>query len=135
MFHVLPFRPFCLPSCGQLNDEHEVIGLDLGLVGGTATADLTAFFAFGDDDIPLLGIRLGGYGLQVAATGVGAVAGIDVHVPRPQAKGAMVAGGVAQGLDLAAAMDAGKTVVQLGKAFLFHSGFFPSMIRIFVKPI
>ena len=81
MIHVLPFRPLRLPSCGQLNDKHEVIGLDFGLVGGTATADLTAFFAFGDDDIPLLGIGLGGYGLQVAATGVGAVAGIDVHVP------------------------------------------------------
>ena len=104
----------------QLDDEHQVVGLHLGLVGGAATADLSAFGAFGDDDVPLLGIGLGGDGLQIPSAGVGAVAGVDVHVPRPEAEGTVVAGGVAQRLDLTAAVDANKTVVQLGKALLFH---------------
>ena len=89
-------------------------------MGGAATADLPAFGAFRDDDIAFLGIGLGGDGLQIPPAGVGAVAGIDIHVPRPEAEGTVVAGGVAQGLDLFAAMDADKAVVQLGKAFLFH---------------
>ena len=104
----------------QPNDQHQIVGLYLGLVGGAATADLPAFDAFGDDDIPLLGIGLGRNGLQISPAGVGAVAGIDIHVPRPEAEGTVVAGGVAQRLDLFAAMDADKAVVQLGKAFLFH---------------
>ena len=115
-----PFRSLRLPPRRQPNDEHQVVGLHLGLVGGTATADLSAFGAFGDDDIALLGIGLCGDGLQIPSAGIGAVAGVDVHVPRPEAEGTVVAGGVAQGLDLFAAMDADKAVVQLGKAFLFH---------------
>ena len=104
----------------QPNEQHQIVGLYLGLVGGAATADLAAFLALGDDDIALLGIGLGGDGLQIATARIGAVTGIDVHVPRPEAEGTVVAGGVAQGLDLFAAMDADKAVVQLGKAFLFH---------------
>ena len=110
----------CFSSCCELDDQHQVVGLHLGLVGGAASTDLPALLAFGDDDIALLGIGLGRDGLQVTATGIGTVTGIDVHVPRPKAEGTMIAGGVAQGLYLPSAMDAGKTVVQLGKTFLFH---------------
>ena len=116
----LPFRPLRLPPRRQPNDEHQVVGLHLGLVGGAATADLAAFLALGDDDIALLGIGLSGDGLQIATARIGAVTGVDVHVPRPEAEGTVVAGGVAQGLDLLPTMDADKAVVQLGKAFLFH---------------
>ena len=93
-------------------------------MGGAATADLAAFGAFRDDDVPFFGIGLGGDGLQIPSTGVGSVTRIDVYVPRPKTEGAMVAGGVAQGLDLASAMDADKAVVQLGKTFLFHGNSF-----------
>ena len=107
----LTLRSLRLPPRRQLDDEHEVVGLHLGLVGGAATADLPALGAFGDDDVALLGIGLGGDGLQIPSAGVGSVTGIDVHVPRPKAEGTMIAGGVAQGLDLTAAMDADETVV------------------------
>ena len=120
----LSLRSVGLASCGELDDEHEVVGLNLSLVGGATAADLSALGTLGDDDIALFGIRLGGDGLQISSAGVGSVTGIDVHVSRPEAEGAMVAGGVAQGLDLATAMDADKTVVQFGKAFLFHGNSF-----------
>ena len=118
--YELSLGSVCLSPRRQPNDQHQVVGLHLGLMGGAATADLPAFGAFGDDDIALLGIGLGGDGLQIPSAGIGAVAGVDVHVPRPEAEGTVVAGGVAQGLDLTAAMDADKAIVQLGKAFLFH---------------
>jgi hypothetical protein len=116
----LPLGAVGLASGGESDDEHEVVGLNLGLVGGAATADLSALAALGYDDEALFGVGLGGYGLQVAAAGVGAVTGVDVHVAGPQAEGAVISGGVAQGLDLTAAVDAGKSVVQLGKSLLFQ---------------
>ena len=120
----LSLRSVSLSSCRQLDDEHQIVGLYLGLVGGTATADLSALGALGNDNVALLGIGLGRDGLQVASAGVGSVTGIDVYVPRPEAEGTMITGGVAEGLYLASAMDADKPVVQLGKSFLFHGSSF-----------
>ena len=89
-------------------------------MGGAATADLPAFGAFGDDDVPLLGVGLGGDGLQIPSAGVGAVAGVDVHVPRPEAEGTVVARGVAEWQYLLAAILTYEAVVVLSESFVFH---------------
>ena len=86
-------------------------------MGGAATADLAAFGTAVDYNVTLFGVGLGAYGLQQATAFIGAVAGVDVHVYGPQAKGAMVAGGIAQGLYLSAAMGADKSAVVFCKAF------------------
>ena len=86
-------------------------------MGGAATADLAAFGTAMDYNVSFAGVGLGADGLQQAAAFIGAVAGVDVHVDRPQAEGAMVTGGIAQGLDLSAAMGADKSAVVFCKAF------------------
>ena len=83
-------------------------------------AQLAAFLATVDDDIPPLGIRHGAHRLQRPTAGVGAISGVDVHVQAPKAKGAMVARGIAEGLHLPAAMRADKSIVVFGKSFIFH---------------
>ena len=107
----LALRPFGFSSGGQLNDEHEIIGLNLGFMSGAATADLAAFSAFGYDDITLFRVWFGRDRLQITAAGISAVTRVDINVARPQAEWTMVAGGIAQGLDLAAAVDTGKSIV------------------------
>ena len=82
--------------------------------------DLAAFGATVDDDVSLFGVWLDANGLHSAAAGVGAVAGIDVHVKRPEAERAVVARGVAEGLYLKSAVGADKAVIVFCKKLLFH---------------
>ena len=106
-------------------------------MGGAATADLPAFGTLGDDDIPLLGIGLGGDGLQIPPAGVGAVAGVDVHVEGPEAEGTVIAGGVAQRFYFLSAMGADESAVVLFEAFFFHfyekNPFFLLLIHTYLK--
>ena len=95
--------------------------LAAGVIGGAAAGNGAADGAAVDDDEPPAGVRLGADRLHQPAAGVGAVAGVDVHVERPEAERAMVARGVAERGDLAAAMRADETAVVFGKPFLFHA--------------
>ena len=70
-----------------------------------------AFCAAMQDHKALAGIGLHADGLHLPAALVGAVAGIDIHVQTPQAEGAMVAGAVAKGLDLLAAVRANEPII------------------------
>ena len=97
---------------GQRNDQTDIIGLYFRLMGGLTAAKLSASFAFGDDDISLLGIGLGRYGLQLASARIGTIPRIDIHMERPQAEGAMISGGIPQGKHLPAAMRTGEAVVK-----------------------
>ena len=59
-------------------------------------------------------------GLKLSAAGIRPVAGVDVHVQRPQAKRTMIAGGIAQGLYFLSAIGADESAVVLRKSFRFH---------------
>ena len=109
----------------QTDKKVAVVGLDFRVEGGAVAADLAALGASMDNDETATGIGLGADRFHRAAAGIGTVAGVDVHVERPKAKRAMVAGGVAQRQDFAPAMRADKTVVVLGKALLLHGVSFP----------
>ena len=93
--------------------------VDIVIGGRAATVDLTALFTAVGDDKALLGIGLALYGLEPTLTLAGTVAGVYIEVERPKAKGAMIARGVAEGLDLPTAMGADKAVVIFFEAF-FH---------------
>ena len=82
--------------------------------------DLSATRALVQDHVALFGIGLHANGLHRSLAGVGAVAGVDVDVKRPEAERAMVSGGVAQRQDLTSAMRANKAVIVFRKPFLFH---------------
>ena len=67
---------FCLQgvfACGETDDQIQVVGLNLGLVGGAAAGELTALFASMDDHVAFFGVRLGTYGAKRAAAVIGAV--------------------------------------------------------------
>ena len=124
---------FCIPPSvhrGKFYNKIKIVGLHLCLVRCLVAYGLAATLTAVQDDISALGIRHGGHGLQGAAARVGAISGIDIHVQAPQAKWAMVARGVAKGLDLLAAMRANKAVVVFGKSFYFHN---PSKNKIKLK--
>ena len=72
------------------------------------------------NDVTLLCIGFYANGLHLSATGIGSVSRIDIHVQGPKAEGAVVAGGVTQGLDLLAAMLTGKAVIIFCESFLLH---------------
>ena len=97
---------------GQVDDEANIVRLNISLVSSFTTAKLAAFFASGNDDIPLLGIGLGRNRLQLSSAGVGTVARVDVHVKRPQTEGTMIPRGIAQGKHFPAAMGTGEAVVK-----------------------
>ena len=107
-------------SCRELDEQIDVIGLDLGFVCRAIASDLTAFVAFVDDDISFFRVRFHADGAEDTAAGVGAVAGIDVHVQGTEAFGAMIAGAVTKGFYFKAAVFADERIVVFGKAFLFH---------------
>ena len=107
-------------SRGQANEERFIVGLDLGLVGGAVAVDLAAARALVNDDKALFGIGLGANGLHLSAAFAGTVAGVDVHVERPEAEGTVVARGVAKGLYGLSAVLANKSVIVFGESFLFH---------------
>ena len=74
----------------ELDDELDVVGLNLCLVGGAVAVKLAAFCAFVDDDIALFGVGLGGDGLHKTAALACTVAGVYIEMLRPQTKGAVV---------------------------------------------
>lgn len=83
-------------SRGERDDQIEIVGLYLCLVRGAATRGAAAFFTAMQDDVTTLGIGLGTDGAQGTAAFVGSVSRVDIHVERIEAKGAMVARGVAE---------------------------------------
>ena len=109
-------------ACGEANEEGPVVGLRFSVIGGAITADLAAFGAAMDDDVAVavFGIGLGADGLHLTAAGIGAIAGVDVDVEGPEAEGAMIARGEAEGCDLFLAMRADESAIVFGKPFLFH---------------
>ena len=109
--------------CRQTNEEGAVVGLNFGVVSGAVTAYFTALGATVDDDIAVavLDIRLGADGLELAAAGIGAITGVDIDVKRPQAKGTVITGGIAERQDLFSAMRTNKAVVVFCKPFLVHA--------------
>lgn len=107
-------------TCCELDKQIDVIGLNLGFVCRAIASNLTAFVAFVDDDISFFGVRFHADGAENTAAGVGAVAGIDIHVQGTEALGAMIAGAVTEGLYLEATVFADERIVVFGKAFLFH---------------
>ena len=97
--------------------------MDLGVVSGAVTAELTAFGTTVDDDIAVavFDVGLGADRLQFTAAGVGAISRVDVHVERPETKRAMVARGIAEREHLFFAMCANKAAIVFGESFLFHA--------------
>ena len=73
-----------------------------------------------ENDVALLGVGDNLYGVHDASAFAGSVAGVDVNVQGAKAFGAMVAGGVSEGLYLESAVGAYEAVVVFGKKFLFH---------------
>ena len=69
---------------GQRNDQTQIIGLHLRIVCGTVAANLPAFIAFLQDDIPFFRVGLCRNRTQNAAAGIGTVTGIDIHMERAQ---------------------------------------------------
>ena len=80
----------------------------------------TASVAFVYDDIPLLRVRLCLDRTENTAAVVGSVTGVDIHVQRAEAEGAVVARGVAERKDLLAAALADEAVVVFGESLVFH---------------
>ena len=110
-----------IAACRQLDDEVGVVGLDLCLVGGLVARDCAASVTLVDKDIASPCVRLCLDRAEYAATGVGSVAGVYVHVYRAEAEGAVIARGVAEGQNLPAAIHAGEAAVVLGKSLVTHS--------------
>jgi hypothetical protein len=84
MFILFPFPR------GELDYQVDIVGLYLCLVGGTATAYLTAFLAFMYNYVALFCIGLGAYRFKRAAAFAQAVARIYIYMHRPKAKRAMI---------------------------------------------
>ncbi len=114
---------------GQLDEQIDVVGLDLGFVCGAVAADLAAFVAFVNDDVSFFGIGFHADGAENAAAGVGAVTGVDIHMKRAKAFGAMVAGAIPEGLDLKSAVFADEGIVVFGESFLFHGVSFCTIVK------
>lgn len=107
-------------ACCQADYEIGVVRLNGCLVGSTVANNGTALVAPVDNDIAALWVGLCLDGAEDAAAAVCSVAGVDIHVQRAETEGAVVAGGVAQGEHLLAAVLADEAVVILGKSFSLH---------------
>lgn len=105
---------------GQTDDEIHVVRLDGGFVGGAIADDGAATFTAMNENVAAAGIGFCPYGAEQAATGVGAVAGENIHVHRPQAKGTVIAGGVTEREYLPSAMAADKAAVIFLKTLGLH---------------
>ena len=75
-----------------------------GATAGKAAALVTTV----QNNIALLGMRLGAIGAQNAAAGILSVTGVNIHVERAKAKRTVIARGIAKGHDLFAAIFAYK---------------------------
>ena len=115
----------------QTDQKADAVRLLLRLVRGTVAADLAALGAAVNDDVSLSRIRLDTNRLKLSTALVGSVSRVHVNVERPQTKRTVVARGVAQWLDLLAAMRANESVVVLCKTLLLH----PLILRIFITYI
>ena len=80
-----------LNSCGQFDEQLDAIGLNLCFVCRAVAVDLAAAGAAVDDDKSFFGIGFCADRLHFPLAFAGAVAGIDVHVKRPEAEGAVIA--------------------------------------------
>ena len=60
-------------------------------MGCLVADDSTAFVTAVDDDISLFGVRLRPYRAENSAAIIRSVTGVDIHVKRAEAEGAMVA--------------------------------------------
>ena len=95
---------------GQGNEKRKIVLL-LAVTrvrGGAVAASLTAELAFVRDDVAAPCIRLGIDRAHRPFAGILTVSRHDIDMERPKAKGAMVARGVAERLDLAAAVGTDK---------------------------
>ena len=81
---------------GERDDQIEIVGLYLCLVRRATSRGCAAFFTAVNDDVTALGVRLGTDGTQGPAALVCSVSRVYVYVQRIEAKGAMVARGVAE---------------------------------------
>ena len=93
-------------------------------MGGAVAVKLSALGASVNDDESLFGIGLCADRLHLPLAFAGAVSGIDVYVERPEAKGAVIAGGVAQRFHFFSAVCADKAVVIFCESFLLHNVIF-----------
>lgn len=110
-------------SCGQLYKVVYIVGLNLGFVRGFVAVYFAAFCAFVKYYVPLFWVCNHFYGVHNSAAFAGSVAGVYIYVERAEALGAMVAGGVAEGLYLKSAVGADKAVIVFCEKFLFHYAF------------
>ncbi len=77
----------------------------------TVADKLAAFFAFVNDDVAFFRIGDRRHRAKQPAAGVGTVAGIDIHVKRRKAKGAMIARAFSERQNLFAAILTDKSTV------------------------
>ena len=113
---------FSLPSytCGELDEQVGIIGLDLSVVCRLVADGGTALLTTVDDNKAALGVGERLYRAKNAAAIVGSVAGIYVNVKRTKAKRAVIARGVAEGQNLLAAILAYKSGIVFLESFFFH---------------
>ena len=105
----------------ELDDKRCVIRLNFRLVSCFIPYHRTASVTLMDYYVSLLRIGLSLYGAQNSSAIVRSVSGINIHVQRTEAEGAMITGGVAEGQYLASAILADKSVIVFCKSFLFHN--------------
>ena len=100
---------------GQFYQEVSVI-----VIRGAVTAELAAFGTAVYHDKTLLRVSKDLNRLKLPPTLTGAVAGIDIHVKRPEAVRAVIPRRVSEWLYLPSAVRADKSVVVFRKSFRFH---------------
>ena len=91
LFAVCQYEGRLQAPCGELDDKVGIVWLGLCLVGCLVADDGTAFIATVDDDISLFGVGLCPYRAEDSAAIIRSVTGVDIHVKRAEAEGAMVA--------------------------------------------
>lgn len=105
---------------GELNYQIYVIRLHFCLVRCLISADRAAFLALVNDNISMFGIKLREDRFKQAAAFGSAIAGIIVNVQGIQAFRAVIARGVAERLDLKAAVLAYEAGIVFSESFGFH---------------
>ena len=101
--------------CGEGDEEGDVVGLNFGFVCGFIAAEGAASGAAVGDDKAAARVGFGESGLHLPAAVGGTVAGIFVEMEGPEAEGAVIAGGIAEGEHLAPAVGAHKAAVVFRK--------------------
>lgn len=91
MTHFTECVIFLFFIAGEADDIVDVVRLHLGFVCRAIPFDRSALVTSVDDDISFFRIRLSADWAHDAAAGIGAVAGIHVHMQGAEATGAVVA--------------------------------------------